>query len=347
MGFAHRHLPRRRGAGPAMKPGPSRSSFSVVVPVFNDGCIVPKLYERLLPVLSNLCATYEIILVDDGSTDDTMAHLLRLHQRDPAVKIIRFTRNFGHQAAISAGLQRAAGDYVAVMDDDLQDPPESLPILCARLDEGYDVAYAIRTNRPEGFLKRTAYHLFYRLFRFMAAVDVPLDAGDFCVMRRTVVLALNCLPERQRFVRGLRSWVGFRQVGVPTPRSARAGGVSNYTWWKLTDLCLDGVVSFSIMPLRVASYLGFLISAVSFLGVGVVFYFRLFTDRTVPGFAALATLILFLGGIQLLTIGIAGEYIGRIFDAVKQRPSYITGELVGWAEPAEDAVNVPDTPGSY
>jgi dolichol-phosphate mannosyltransferase len=321
-----------------------RPAFTVVIPTFNEGTLVQTLYERLHAVMDHVPGPYELIMVDDGSTDETFECLRTLHEKDPAVKIIRLARNFGHQTAISAGLTRALGDYVAVIDADLQDPPELFPTLLAKLNEGYDVVYGIRTARPEGWVKRTAYFLFYRLLRAIAQIDIPLDSGDFCLMRREVVLAINSLPERNRFLRGLRSWVGFRQVGVPYSRQERAGGTTKYSWGRLLRLSLDGLVSFSDIPLRLASYLGFGVSAGSFMGICVVLYLRLFTTLSIPGFASLAILILFLGGIQLLTIGILGEYLGRMFEEVKQRPLYITSALIGWpSEPETPTFDAPNT----
>lgn len=309
-----------------------RPALSVVIPVFNEGSLVETLYARLQPVVSQFNGSYEIIMVDDGSIDDTFRRLQRLHERDGAIKIIRLVRNFGHQTALSAGLARTAGEYVAVIDGDLQDPPELILTMRQKLDEGYDIAYGARTSRKEGWLKRLAYHSFYRLLRVTANIEIPLDAGDCCVMRRAVVEAINALPERNRFVRGLRSWFGFRQVGVPYARDSRAEGCPKYTWSKLLRLSLDGLISFSDAPLRLASYFGFLVSLGSFVSIGVVLYFRLFTHASVPGFASLAILILFIGGIQLVTVGLLGEYISRIFDEVKQRPLYVTSALIGWEE---------------
>jgi polyisoprenyl-phosphate glycosyltransferase len=321
----------------ATRSGLKLGKVSVVIPVYNEGALVQTLYSRLYTVLSEVVDAYEIIVVDDGSTDDTFAHLLTLHKQNPDLKIMRLARNFGHQTAIATGLQRASGEIVAVMDGDLQDPPELLPSLIAKLEEGYDVVYAVRTHRPEGLIKRTAYRLFYRILRWVARIDIPLDTGDFCVMRGRVVRVLNSLPERNRFIRGLRSWVGFRQVGLPCSRDERAGGTPKYTLAKLMRLSLDGIINFSDFPLRLASYFGVLVSIASFVGIGVVLYFRLFTEASIPGFASLAILILFIGGVQLLTIGVVGEYLGRIFDEVKQRPLYVVEHLVGWAPEETEA----------
>lgn len=320
------------------------AKLSVVVPVLNEGPLIRTFWDRLRPVLAELAASSEIIFVDDGSTDDTFVHLLDLHRQDHTIKAIRLTRNFGHQAAISAGLARATGEIVAVMDGDLQDPPEVLPTLLARLHEGYDVVYAVRSRRDGGWVKRALYRLFYRLLHTIAYVKIPLDAGDFCLMRQKVVHAINSLPEKNRFVRGLRSWVGFRHVGVPYLRPERAGGTPKYTWGKLLRLSLDGILSFSVFPLRIASYLGFFVSVTSFAGLFIVLYLRLMTDRSIPGFASVAILILFIGGVQLLTMGVIGEYLGRIFDEVKQRPVYLIDELIGW--PASSGGTIPQGDGT-
>ena len=319
--------------------------LSIVVPIFNEAALVDLLFDRLESVLQELAVSYEVIAVDDGSTDGTFERLVRAHRRNPSVKLLRLSRNFGHQTAITAGLARASGNMVAIMDADLQDRPESLPLLLEKLGEGYDVAYGIRVQRPEGWLKRLAYRAFYRVLRLSARIDIPIDAGDFCVMRRQVVDAINSLPERNRFLRGLRSWFGFRQAGVPCIRGARAEGQPKYGFGKLLRLSLDGLISFSDAPLRLASYLGFLVSLGSFLGILVVLYIRLFTSRSLPGFASVAILILFTAGIQLLTVGVLGEYLGRIFDEVKQRPLYVTRETMGWPMSSDSGLSK-ETPDS-
>ena len=318
----------------------ARPFLSVVVPVFNEGALIRAFYQQLRDVLSQLPGTYEVILIDDGSSDETFSHLRALHAQDPAVKLIRLARNFGHQSAISSGLARAAGEYVAVMDGDLQDPPELLPTMLKRLEDGYDIAYGVRSIRKEeGWLKRVTSRGFYRLLRAVAEVHIPLDAGDFCLMRRCVVLAINRLPERNRFLRGLRSWFGFRQIGVPYTRGARAGGTTKFTWGKMFRFSLDGIISFSDAPLRLASYMGFLSALLSFCGIGMMLYIRLCTNRSIPGFASITIVVLFLGGVQLMTVGLLGEYIGRIFDEVKQRPLYVTSALIGWDDEHDAAAS--------
>ena len=305
---------------------PEHVLISVVVPLYNEG-------ENLHELISRLDATlagrhYELMLVDDGSADDTREQLAKLANRRPEIKFLSLSRNFGHQAAITAGLQHASGDAVIVMDGDLQDPPEAIPGLISRWFEGYEVVYAVRRNRKEGPLKRVAYKGFYRVLKRLSYLDIPLDSGDFALMDRKVVDLLNHLPERNRFVRGIRSWVGFRQVGMEVEREARAAGDPKYTVKMLRRLAFDGIISFSHAPLRIFSSLGLLFSVGSFLSILVVLWIRLFTDLSIPGFASTATLILLLGGVQLLGIGILGEYIARIFDEVKNRPNYIVAEHV-------------------
>ena len=313
--------------------------LSVVVPMFNEGPIVAEMYRRVATEAGRH-GSYEIVVVDDGSTDDTFERLSSLHAQDAALKVIRLARNFGHQTAVTAGLLAARGRLVGVIDGDLQDPPELLGAMIARLDDGYDVVYGIRESRKESWLKRSAYWTFYRTLQVVARIDIPLDAGDFCLMRRPVVDAVNSLPERNRFIRGLRSWVGFRQVGLKYARAARAGGDPKYTWRRLMRLALDGFIAFSDAPLRLASYLGLVVGAGAFLAIGVVLYFRLFTDRSIPGFASVAILILFIGGVQLLSVGMMGEYLGRIYDEVKQRPLYVVRETVGLGSGASDTTAV-------
>jgi len=303
---------------------PEHALISVVVPLFNEGENLRELISRLDAALEG--RHYEFMLVDDGSSDDTREQLAKLANRRPEIKVLSLSRNFGHQAAITAGLEHASGDAVVVMDGDLQDPPEAIPGLISRWFEGYDVVYAVRRNRKEGPLKRAAYSGFYRLLKRLSYLDIPLDSGDFALMDRRVVDLLNHLPERNRFVRGIRSWVGFRQVGMEVEREARAAGDPKYTVKMLRRLAFDGIISFSHAPLRIFSSLGLVFSVGSFLSILVVLWIRLFTDMSVPGFASTATLILLLGGVQLLGIGILGEYIARIFDEVKNRPNYIVAE---------------------
>jgi polyisoprenyl-phosphate glycosyltransferase len=299
--------------------------LSVVIPIYNEQATLSELYRRLTRVLSENLAelAYEIVFVNDGSTDGSIQILSELHADDPAVKVVNLSRNFGHQAALTAGLDYTKGDVVICMDGDVQDPPEIIPTLVARWRDGNDVVYAVRKSRQEAFIKRGCYAAFYRLLRSLSMVSIPLDAGDFALMDRRVVDCLKALPERSRFIRGLRTWVGFRQAGVEYEREKRFAGVPKYTWSKLVHLAVNGLLSFSALPLRMATAVGFMISLGSLLGIIVALYLKLFTDLAIPGWTTTVIPILVLGGIQLLSIGILGEYIAQIFDEVKRRPLYL------------------------
>ena len=318
-------LPWLSGASAAI-PNPE---LSVVLPVCNEEENIPPLYRRLTAVLDAEEVSYEIIFVDDGSTDGSTGLLHGLAGDDPRVRVVELARNFGHQVAISAGLDFAQGDAVIIMDADLQDPPEVLPEFIAGWRAGNDVVYAIREQRKESWPKRVAYEAFYRMLRRVANVDIPLDAGDFCIMDRRVVNLLRAMPERNRFVRGIRSWVGLRQTGLPYERQARYAGQPRYTFARLMLLALDGFISFSHTPLRAASLLGLGISLLSFLLAGFYFVKKIIAGLSPPGFATLVVAVFFLAGIQLITIGVMGEYIGRIFDEVKQRPLYVVRRVTG------------------
>lgn len=301
--------------------------LSVVVPAFNEAENLNALYSRLVAALAPLGLTYELIFVNDGSRDATLGLLQRLAAADSRVVAIDLARNFGHQVAISAGLDHSRGAAVIVMDGDLQDPPEVLPQFIARWREGYDVVYAIRAQRKEGFLKRGAYALFYRVLKRVAQIDIPLDAGDFCLMDRRVVDLLNGMPERNRFVRGIRSWVGLNQTGLAYERHARHAGKPKYTFTRLVYLALDGLISFSFLPLRLISLAGL---AVSLLSIMIAIFYtiqKLTVGLSPPGFATLTVAIFFLAGIQLITIGVIGEYVGRIFEEVKARPLYVVRKV--------------------
>lgn len=297
--------------------------LSIVLPVFNEAENIPVLYGRLVGVLENEKLDFEIIFVDDGSSDGSAEKLAALEVSDSRVRIIGLARNFGHQIAITAGLDFARGNAVAVMDADLQDPPEALPDFLRKWREGYDVIYAVRERRKEGWLKRTSYAAFYRVLRQVSNIDIPLDAGDFCMMDRRVVDLLKSMPERNRFVRGIRSWVGLKQIGVPVERQARFSGISKYTFGRLLLLALDGLISFSYVPLRLITFLGM---GVSILAIALAIFFfvkKLLFGLDPPGFATLTVSIFFLAGIQLVTLGVIGEYVGRIFEEAKRRPLYI------------------------
>ncbi|MEB3328908.1 MAG: glycosyltransferase family 2 protein [Candidatus Sericytochromatia bacterium] len=320
-----------------MEPNP-RPELSVVVPLFNEEANVAELERRLTAVLTGLGLRWEVLLVNDGSLDGTRSLLDALCAQDRRYKALHLTRNFGHQAAVSAGLDHAEGDTVAVLDADLQDPPELLGAMRARWAEGYHVVYGVRRKRKEAWLKRASYWLYYRVLRLSSSLEIPLDAGDFSLMDRRVVLALRALPERNRFVRGIRHWVGFRQVGLAYERDARHAGEVKYTPRKLVRLALDGLIAFSDAPLRLAIYLGMLFALSSFvLAVGFV-AIKLTLDVEPRGWTSTVILMLFIGGVQLLTLGIIGEYISRIYDEVKRRPVYLVAQRMNLeAPPSDDA----------
>jgi polyisoprenyl-phosphate glycosyltransferase len=298
--------------------------LSVVIPFFNEEQNIPLLLEQLRKVLAETgLDDCEMIFVDDGSRDGTATLLLSLMKEDERIVLVELSRNFGHQVAVSAGLDHAAGKAVVVMDADLQDPPSVVPELVKKWREGYDVVYAVRQNRKEHWLKRAAYKTFYRLLSRISNVVVPLDAGDFCCMDQRVVRILVAMPERTRFVRGLRCWVGLRQVGVPYDRDARYGGEPKYDFSRLLFLAVDGVVSLSRVPLRLVTTLGFIMSIFA-LFMGAFFAVkRILVGLSPPGYASIMTAIFLLSGIQMVTLGVVGEYIGRIFDEVKNRPLYV------------------------
>ena len=301
--------------------------LSVVIPVFNEEENITVLHSRLTDVLEHTHIDYEVIFVDDGSNDDSLNQLQNLSVKDKRVLIVELARNFGHQVAISAGLDFARGQAVAVMDADLQDPPEVLPQFIRKWRDGNAVVYAVRKRRKEHWLKRVAYASFYRLLRRVANIDIPLDSGDFCIMDRRVVDLLNGMPERNRFIRGIRSWVGLNQTGLPIERDARVAGRPKYTLSRLTLLALDGLISFSYLPLRIITMLGF---GISFFSIFMAVFYtikKLVTGLGPPGFATLVVAVFFLAGVQLITMGVIGEYVGHIFEEVKQRPLYVVRKV--------------------
>lgn len=298
-------------------------TLSVVVPVYNEEEVLPQFYERLKSALTTVPCAAEIVFVDDGSGDRTPLLLAAMAREDPRVRVLTFTRNFGHQAALCAGLDHCTGDATMMIDADLQDPPELVREFYAKWKEGYDVVFGRRQRLREGVAKRVIYHLFYRLLRFLANIDIPLDTGDFSLVDRRVVLALRDLPERTRFLRGLRSWVGRRQLGIEYVRQVREAGESKYSLAKLFKLAFDGIFSFSTAPLKLALVLGLMVSAVGFVVIGLLVYLRLVRSFDLPGWTSLMVVVLFLGGIQLTTVGIVGEYVARIYEEVKRRPIYL------------------------
>jgi len=296
--------------------------YSVVVPVFNEEETLPELNRRLVGVMSKL-DDFEIIYVNDGSQDLSEQLVLDFCESIQAVKLVSLSRNFGHQAAISAGLACSRGDAVAILDGDLQDPPELLPELFAKLDEGFQVVYGVRRKRKENWLKRLMYRVYYRLLRRVADRDIPLDAGDFCAMDREIVDLINSFPEVNRFVRGIRAWVGYKQTGIHYEREPRYAGTPGYTVRKLIQLALDGIFSSSKMPLVLATRLGTLAVMVAIFLTGLTLWKKMVGEVEPLGWASIMITVTFLGGVQLLVVGILGEYIGRIFDQANGRPSYI------------------------
>lgn len=305
---------------------PETPEISVVVPLFNEEQNIPELHRRLTAALTALEARYELVFVNDGSRDATAQLLEHLASADACVAPVHFSRNFGHQAAVTAGIAQAQGQAVIVMDGDLQDPPEVLGEFIAAWRRGYDVVYAVRTKRKEHLLKRAGYAVFYRLLRGISDLEIPLDSGDFCLMDRTVVAAMERLPERQRFVRGLRCFVGFRQLGLRYERAARNAGEPKYTFRALVRLAMDGLVNFSGFPLNLIAYLAAALLAVAAPATLWAALASL-AEGTAPAGWVIATLaLLWCSGLQLLSLAIVGEYVRRIFVETKGRPTYIIDE---------------------
>ena len=306
-------------------------ALSLVIPVYNEAEALTALEAAIAEQLATLAVTAEVILIDDGSHDGSRELLNEMAARDPRFRTVHFSRNFGHQAAVTAGLHFARGNAVVVMDADLQDPPSLLRTMVDRWKEGYHIVYAQRVKRHgEGPLKRAIAFAYYRLLRRMTDVDMPADTGDFCLMDRRVVDLLNRMPERNRYLRGLRAWLGFRQASVAFERPPRQAGEPKYTFWKSLALGVNGVVGFSKVPLRFATYLGLVVSAVSAVLTVWAFYQRLVGGDTVRGWASTMVVMLMLGGVQLLMIGVVGEYLSRIYDEVKQRPMFVIDEVRGF-----------------
>jgi len=311
---------------------PDKPHLGLIIPCFNEEEVLPSLFKELHTFIISSGLDCSVLFVDDGSKDRTPQLIEDACRNSPLFAGIRFSRNFGHQTAVSAGLRFIRGDVVAVLDADLQDPPDVVLKMIEQWRNGYDVVYGIRTNRKEGYLLRSAYAVFYRLLKRMANIDMPLDAGDFSLMDRKVVNLINQLPEHNRFVRGLRGWIGFQQVGLPYERAARHAGSTKYNVSRLFNLALDGFVSFSTVPLRLATWVGLLTSALGFFLALWVVGSALFLQKVPPGWASLAVMLLFFGGIQLIVLGIIGEYVGRIFEEVKNRPHFLVSTSSGWVQ---------------
>jgi polyisoprenyl-phosphate glycosyltransferase len=305
---------------------------SIVIPIFNEQENLPELRRRLATAMETAGEPWEALLVDDGSRDDSPRILREFHDSDPRFKIVTLSRNFGHQPAVSAGIHHAAGDAVVLIDGDLQDPPEVIPEMIRKWKEGFQVVLAQRASRPEGGLRGIGFRLFYPILRRITDLPSTPDAGIFGLMDRAVVTEFNRLPERNRFIPGLRSWLGFRQASVLYDRSDRAAGKPKQTLGRLIRYAADGMVSFSYKPLRAATWLGFCASAVAF-ALAIFYVITFFTwHKQISGFTTEIVCILFFGGVQLISVGILGEYIGRIYEEVKQRPLYIVRERLGVGE---------------
>ncbi len=303
--------------------------ISVVAPVYNEAGGIIKFCEALVSVMEQAKLDYEIVLVDDGSRDNSFVEMLALRAQNSRIRIVRLARNFGHQLAITAGMRLARGRCVVVMDCDLQDSPTFILQFVEKWREGYEIVHGVRKERKgETWFKKTSAFLFYRLLRVSTNVDIPKDAGDFYLLDRKVVDVLNQMNERHRFMRGLLSWVGFKRIGVEYVRQPRHSGVTKYSLWKMLKFSLDAATSFSFLPLRVISFIGVLISFLSFVGIAGIIFVKLFTHYTITGWSSMMIAVLFIGGIQLIAIGIIGEYLARIGDDVKARPLYVITEIL-------------------
>lgn len=307
--------------------------YSIIIPVFNEEEVIQHTYSRLKTVMDSTGETYELLFINDGSKDTTAQKLIKLRERDKNVKLIDFSRNFGHQIAISAGMDYASGAAIVIIDADLQDPPELILEMISKWKEGYDVVYAKRSVRKgETYFKKKTALMFYRTLRALTDIDIPIDTGDFRLMDRKVCNEMKSIQEKNRFVRGLVSWVGFKQTAVEYERDERFAGETKYPFKKMLKLSLDGITSFSYKPLKLANYIGILLSLFGFIYMLVVFYQKLFTDTTINGWSSIIIIQLFFSGIVLIMLGVIGEYIGRIYDEAKDRPLYIVREVHGIEE---------------
>ncbi|HLB50080.1 MAG TPA: glycosyltransferase family 2 protein [Anaerolineales bacterium] len=308
-----------------------RPAYSIVVPIFNEEETIPEMYRRMAAVLDGLDGPSELILVNDGSRDNSLNLMRDLAVRDSRVKVISFSRNFGHQMAITAGIDHAAGNAVVVIDADLQDPPEAIPDLINAWKGGAELVYAVRAERKgETFFKKLTASLFYRLISSMTDLKIPLDSGDFRLMDRKVVEALKQVREHHRFMRGLSVWVGFKQAGVPYVRQERYAGTTKYPLKKMIRFATDGITSFSYVPLQLATTAGFVFAGLALVAIPIVAVLRLAGSDFFFGQATTLISVLFLGGVQLIFLGILGEYLGRIYDEVKKRPLYLISEKIGF-----------------
>ncbi|MEK4325941.1 glycosyltransferase family 2 protein [Paenibacillus sp. FSL R7-0312] len=303
--------------------------LSLIVPMYNEEANIDIFYRTITSTMLKNSYDFEIICINDGSKDNTLSLLKELARNDERIKVIDLSRNFGKEVAMSAGLKYAVGDAIIPIDADLQDPPEVIPLLVNKWHEGYDVVYATRTKREgETVFKKMTAHMFYRVIAKLTRIDIPEDTGDFRLMSRQVVDALNQLPEHHRFMKGLFSWVGYKQTSITYQREARFAGKTSFNYWKLWNFALEGITSFSFAPLQFASYLGFFVSITSFIYMMYLIFSTIFFGNPVAGYPSLMVAILFFGGIQLITLGIIGEYIGRIYNETKRRPLFLVREEV-------------------
>lgn len=307
--------------------------LSLIVPCYNEEENLESLFQRLESVLKPIKITYEIICINDGSKDNTFQCLLDYHNQNPLIKVVNFSRNFGKEAAVTAGLEFANGKAIIPIDADLQDPPELIAELLEKWREGYEVVYGVRRSRDgESWLKKFTANNFYRVIGKISSVEIPADTGDYRLLDRQVVEVLKKMPERNRFMKGLFSWVGFKQTAVYFDRLPRKKGKSSFNYWKLWNFALDGITSFSSIPLKIWGYFGIIISTISLIYGSFLVLKTIILGIDVPGYASTIVIILFLGGIQLITLGVIGEYIARIYEEVKARPIYLVRETYGFED---------------
>ncbi|MEM6579676.1 MAG: glycosyltransferase family 2 protein [Pseudomonadota bacterium] len=304
--------------------------LSIVVPMFNEAAVLESFFSRVCEIVSDLTSDYEVICINDGSADDSLAKLKEFNRVNPKIKIVSFSRNFGKEAALMAGLEHASGDAVIPIDADLQDPPELIPKLVSKWEEGFDMVLAVRAQRDsDTLLKRTTANMFYRIAKHLSDTPIPANAGDFRLLDRRVVDALKDLPERNRFTKGIFGWLGFKQAEITYVRPDRVAGSSKWRYWRLWNYALDGIFSFSTLPLRIWAYIGGIISAVALLYMMYIILRTLVLGVDVPGYASLLVVMLFFSGLNMIGLGIMGEYLGRVFIEVKQRPLYLVDESIG------------------
>ena len=307
------------------------NKYSIIIPVFNEEVVIQESYSRLKKIMDSIGEDYELIFIDDGSKDSTEDKIKDFAKKDNKVRLLSFSRNFGHQIALSAGLDYVSGDAIIIIDADLQDPPEVIPEMINKWKEGFEVVYGKRINRKgeTAFKKFTAY-VFYRVFNKITGYNIPVDTGDFRLVDKKVCEAMKNIPEKSRYMRGLFSWVGFKQTSVGYIREERFAGETKYPFGKMAKFALDAIFSFSYKPLAMASYIGFFISAISFAYIIYIIYLKYFTFKTVLGWSSILAVNLFFNGIILMILGIIGEYIGRIYEETKERPLYILREKIGF-----------------